>query len=263
MKAKTFCVSSSRERQVRPLEQCPSQNAEPDCDLVQPGGMLGRVMKDNPMPRIAHKRCPRLAIGQHAIFALRPQVDLQPRLRRHPTHPRRRAVDVEVVNDHMPAGGCGIARNQAPPICARKSPSVRLGPQAGTRIWPARHIAADNKRTGAMANIRKRATLHLPRSQWRARVFALQGLHPGQCIRADHPFACGRQRWRLVVQRADVLPLWCHTARRGQRSAKTESGAGADRFFSEACGMAGRNVSATKEYCWCRFPPLSLDSSIG
>lgn len=68
-----------------------------------------------------------------------------------------------------------------------------------------RHIPADNKRPGAVANRLKLTTLHLPRCQRQARVFALQGLHPGQFIRAHHPFACGRQCGRLVVQGADIL----------------------------------------------------------
>jgi hypothetical protein len=66
-----------------------------------------------------------------------------------------------------------------------------------------------------MPEVLKLPPLHLPRGQRQTRMFALQGLYPGQLISAHHPFSGLGQGGSISVQVADVsdfgvkvLVLW-------------------------------------------------------
>ncbi len=68
------------------LKQFAHQNAQPYLDLVQPGAMLGRVVKDDAMGGVTQEGGPTLAVFQDAGLAFDTQIDVQVRLLGDPLH---------------------------------------------------------------------------------------------------------------------------------------------------------------------------------
>ena len=67
---------------------------------------------------------------------------------------------------------------------------------------------ATDERLGAVADILEFAPFHLARSQGQARVFAFQGLNPGQFIDAHNPLSLLGQFWRLLIKLVDLAHLF-------------------------------------------------------
>ena len=75
-------------RKARTLEQTSHQDTEPNLDLIEPRGVLGRIHHTNPMRLICQKgrsRCHRL---QNAALALDTQVDVKRTTLRNQAHQR-------------------------------------------------------------------------------------------------------------------------------------------------------------------------------
>src|SRR6266511_5837726 len=129
-------------------------------NLVEPRAMIGCVVKDNPMRRLAQKGRPALPSVQDALLALHAQLDIQVRLVCDPAHQTLRAVDVQVVHHDVPAAGARIAGDDALEVGEK----IRFGAGRPCR-WrqkvPTRHIAAQDERAGAMADVLMFAPLDL------------------------------------------------------------------------------------------------------
>jgi hypothetical protein len=65
------------------------------------------------------------------------------------------------------------------------------------------HITTDNQGTCAVANVLKLTSLYFSRSQGQSWVLALQGLDPGQFIRAHRPFSLFGQIRSLPIDLTD------------------------------------------------------------
>src|SRR6266849_4260514 len=111
-------------------------------------------------------------------------------------------MDVEVVTDKMPAGGLGIGGHdglhmgQKILLCAR-------GSSVGSHDLSGHHISTEDEGTGAVTGVLELASLHFSGSQRQSGVLTLQGLNPGQFIRADRAFALFGQLWSLSIDLTD------------------------------------------------------------
>ncbi len=68
-----------------------------------------------------------------------------------------------------------------------------------------------------MADILELPPLDRAGSQRQVRFRALQGLHSGHLVRAYHPFPVLGQRWRLSIERTDILHLLVEVLLMGRR----------------------------------------------
>src|SRR4030067_3823727 len=79
-KSQHFRLQVSSRGESTAFEQLTSQNAEPNLDLVHPGSVFRRIVKDKAMGRIRQKSGAALHRGQNAGFAFDAQVKIQLRL---------------------------------------------------------------------------------------------------------------------------------------------------------------------------------------
>ncbi len=84
-KGQDFGLEIGHRDEVAAFEQLASENAEPKLNLVQPGSVFGRVVKDKAMGRIREKGGAALHRGQNAGLTFDSQVDNQIRLLGHVT----------------------------------------------------------------------------------------------------------------------------------------------------------------------------------
>src|SRR5438034_10242825 len=99
--------------EIAALEQLAHQNTQPDLDLVHPGCMLGRVVKDYRMCRIMQKGGPTFHGLQDPALAFDAQrLESNPLTLSYPAHQRVSLMDVEIVQDAVPLRGRRRAPNQ-------------------------------------------------------------------------------------------------------------------------------------------------------
>src|SRR3954465_3286713 len=67
-------------------EQLPHQDAEPDLDLIEPRGVLGRVDEPDSVARIGEEGRPALPRLQHPALSFLAQILLNPTALSHPPH---------------------------------------------------------------------------------------------------------------------------------------------------------------------------------
>jgi hypothetical protein len=126
-------------------------------------------------------------------------------------------MDVEIITDKVPTRGLGSSSDyrlhMRQKICLRAR-----GACIGSHHLPGHHITTDNEGAGAVAKVLKLTSLHFSGNQRQSWVLALQGLDPGQFIRAHRPFSLFGQLWSLPIDLTD-LPngfLFVRIIRRGQ-----------------------------------------------
>ena len=74
-KGQHFAFQVLDRSEVTTFDDFSNQDAEPDFDLVHPGSMFGRVMKDNPVGWVTQKSSPRSLGLQDPRFAFHTQID--------------------------------------------------------------------------------------------------------------------------------------------------------------------------------------------
>ena len=89
------------------LEQLAGENAEPNLNLVHPGSVFGRIVKDDAMGRVGEKSSAGLHRSENAGFTFDPQIDVQVGFLGHIANQRFRLMGVEIVHDEMPLADGG------------------------------------------------------------------------------------------------------------------------------------------------------------
>src|SRR2546430_9623895 len=84
------------------FEQAPNQDAKPNLDLREPGGMLGGIDKADPVVRIGYKGGPGCPGLEDTVAVLDAEVHLDTTLVRDPFDQRSGLMGVEVVDDKQP-----------------------------------------------------------------------------------------------------------------------------------------------------------------
>ena len=126
--------------------------------------MLGGVMKDNAMGRIAKKSRPSLLVLQDTGDAFLAEVKIKIGLIRHPADQGFREMNIEIIDDKMPTESSGISRNyrlrmrQKIDFCTR-STDLGCDELAGD------DIAGQDESGCAVTDILKLAPLYFPRCQ--------------------------------------------------------------------------------------------------
>lgn len=82
-KGQPFSLEISNRGKGAAFEQLARQNAEPNLNLVHPGSVLRRIVKDNTMGGVREKSGAALHRGQNTGFAFDTQVKVQIRLLSH------------------------------------------------------------------------------------------------------------------------------------------------------------------------------------
>lgn len=188
------------------LEQLAHQNAEPDFHLVHPGGMFGRVVKDDTMRRVAQESSTGGHGLQDAALGLDTQVQREVGLGSHIPHESLGLMGVQIVGHEMPLGDRRISLDRVPDMICE----VRFGAGLATRgrdHLPTGDIEVDDQRLRTVPHVFELPPFDLARSQGKTWMLALQGLHAGQLVGAEHPFTRLRQFGCLLVQRVDVCHL--------------------------------------------------------
>ena len=85
-KSQHFRLEISYRRKSSTLEQLTRQNTEPNLDLVEPGGMLGRIDKANTMIGVLQERLARLHRLEYAGLAFDTQVHRDLTFGSNPAH---------------------------------------------------------------------------------------------------------------------------------------------------------------------------------
>ena len=88
--------------EIASFEQFPHQDAEPDFHLVHPGGMLWRVVKNDPMGGDSQEGRPRFHRLQNTAFAFETQIDGEIRFFSHVAHQGFRLMSIEVIDHEVP-----------------------------------------------------------------------------------------------------------------------------------------------------------------
>jgi hypothetical protein len=164
--------------------------------------MIGSVVKNDCVGGITQEGRPARHQGHDAIFALLPQVLLDAGELGHEADQGLGLMNVEVVTDKMPAGGLGIGGHDRLHM-GQKILLRPRGSSVGSHDLSAHHISTEDEGTGAVAGIFKLASLHFSGSQRQSGVLTLQGLDPGEFIRADRSFALFGQLWSLSIDLTD------------------------------------------------------------
>ena len=146
---------------------------------------------------------------------LTPRSSVTPGDRGDVAHQGLRLVDVEVVDDEVPAAARRGRSRRVRWMWATKSASVRVGPCGRGDDLAGDDVAVEDEGAGAVADVLELAPLDLARGQRQAGVLALQGLHAGQLVGADHPLA-----------RAPPAPAPPGRARRRRPTFASNSGVG-------------------------------------
>lgn len=176
------------------------QEAEPDLDLVHPGGVLGCVVKDHRLVWLGEKR---LAGGhrlQEARLAFYAQFDIQPTEFRGGADQGFGLVRVELVQDEMIHPVAGVELDH--PL--DKAGEVRLGACVSD---PSTHLAGGDleggdQGLGAVASVLELHGHRLAGRHRQVRSQAFQGLNRGHLVGAHDQFVGAV--WRLLVEGADV-----------------------------------------------------------
>jgi len=90
--------------EITSFEQFTDQDAEPDLNLVHPGGMLWRVMENDPMGWVSQESCPSFHRLQNTAFAFAAQIEGEIGFVGHIAHQGFRLMGVEVVYNEVPPG---------------------------------------------------------------------------------------------------------------------------------------------------------------
>lgn len=203
-KGQYFAFQFVARGKVATFEHLAHQNAEPNLHLVHPGSVLGGVVKDDLVGRIAQKSRPRGFGFQDAAFALDAQIIGNAGFGSDIAHQTLGEMGVEVVADVVPFADFGFSGR--PALYMREevlfSP-CRLGGDGGHLA--SGYIEVEGEGQRAMADVFELAPFDLARLQRQARVFAFQGLHAGHLIQAFDAFALFCQGWRLTIQRIDII----------------------------------------------------------
>lgn len=115
-------------------------------------------------------------------------------------------MDVEVVYHKMPFGDRGRVGQGALKMLKKIFLGARVA--TGNRC----HVTGgdfevDDERQRPASNIFKLPAFDLAGCERQTRVFAFQGLHPGQFVSTHHDFALFREFWGLLIQRVEVCGL--------------------------------------------------------
>ena len=189
------------------FEQLANQNAEPNLNLVHPGSVLRRLVKDNTMGWVREKGGAALHRGQNAGFPFDPQVDVQIGLLSHVADQGFGLMRVEVIKDKMPLddvwGGLHGALDMSEKILL-----IPRGASRKIRYLTGGHRKVDDERQRTVPKVFKFSAFDLARSQRQPRMFAFQGLHPGHFVGTHDHFSLCSQFRCLLIQRIDVLDLF-------------------------------------------------------
>ena len=186
---------------VAAADDLAGQDAEPNFDLVHPGGMFGSVTKVNPMGGIVQEASAADLSLKHALLALGAQVDLPERgVARHVADQAFGLVSVEVVQDKGELMGLRVGLHEVVDQVDKINFGAR-GPTEGPDLAGG-HVHARQQREGAMAFILKLAPYRLAGLHgvvWRD---PCQGLNAGHLVDTEGQLAVPGGRGGLVIDLA-------------------------------------------------------------
>lgn len=185
------------------FEQLTSQNAEPKLNLVHPGSVCRRIVKDNAMGRIRQESGAALHRGENAGLAFDAQSDVQVRLLGDVADQGFRLMCVEIVDDEVPLHDLRICLDGALDM----SEKIFFRARRISRHLPdfaIRHMEVDDERQRAMADVLKLAMQHMPWLHGQVGVFRFQGLDTGHFIGAHNRFSTCSAFLRRLIQMIDV-----------------------------------------------------------
>jgi hypothetical protein len=161
-----------------PLEQPPHQDAEPNLDLIEPGGMLGQVDELNAMARVTQEGRPRRHRLHDAVLALHPQVVGDSARPGDQPHQGLGLMDVQLVHDE------DVARIRP------RRPDRRADQPAGG------NLEVGDQALRAVPDVLELAALDVARLHRQGWGGALQRLDAGHLVGAEHMRAGGFQQRR-------------------------------------------------------------------
>lgn len=185
--------------EITAFEPATSQGAEPQLDLVEPGAVLGREMKDVFVFEVRQKSTSLIARAQVA-FVERQSVQLC-----HEFADVQTPVRVQVVEDPMEPLLVGELRRDM----GQMSGEINAGAchaQIPHDLSRGDHEGGDQG-AGAVANVFVLAFLRCARLGRNRGILALEDLHTGLFVAADDQFAVLIQDGRLHVESANILSL--------------------------------------------------------
>jgi hypothetical protein len=199
-----FKISDGSEEAA--FEQFASENAEPNLNLVHPGSVLGRVVKDNAMGGVSEKGSTALHGGQNARFPFDPQVDVQIRLLGDVADERFRLMGVEIVHDEMPLHAVGISVNGALDM------SEKIGLITSRAIRNLSHPAigdmeVDDEGQRTVPDVLKLPAQHSSWLHGQVRVLGFECLHARHFICAHNRFSSFNPLLSGLIQLIDVSHL--------------------------------------------------------
>lgn len=164
--------------EVATFEKATGQDTEPQLNLVEPGAVLGGKVKDMAMARIAQKS----SSLDPATEVFGDKGDLAPL--GHQTAQVKAPVGVEIVHHPVVTGHLWQLRDHMAQMGHKISAGAGLAqsPQDLTRG----HHKRGHQGTGAMTDVLMLAFFRLARGNRLGGVFALENLHAGLFIAADH-----------------------------------------------------------------------------
>jgi hypothetical protein len=165
-------------------EQFANKNAEPDLNLIEPGTMLRCVVKDNAMGGVTEKGGPGLFVEQDTRFAFLSQVDIQIGFGSHPAHQGLRLMNVEIIENEVPALGRRLGGDHGLEMGQEISFSPGFTRQRCDQLT-GHHVSTQDERSRAVANVLELTAFDFARGHGQSWMFPFQRLHPGQLICAD------------------------------------------------------------------------------
>ncbi len=191
--------------EVAPLEHAAGQDAEPERDLVEPGGVLGRVEELDAVGRVGEEGRPRRHRPERARLAFHAQVGGDPAPFRDEADQGLGLVGVELVSEEEPSAlGIGVDR----PGDVRREVGRGAGrPERGGQDRAGGDVAGGDEAAGAVADGRVLAPLGAAGARRFARGRAFERLDAGHLVGADDVTAQRFQHRRVGIDGADGLDL--------------------------------------------------------